>query len=70
MYEAITITMNLLIGLYLFWSILFEIKDIKLQKEWDKEKAMRMCLSTKISKAELCEYYIMFCKRNNCKVEF
>ena len=42
----------------------------KYQKEWNKEKAMRMRSNPKISRAELCEYFVMFCLRNDCKVDF
>ena len=69
-FEAFVITMNVFVGLYLLWTFLIALKDMKCQREWDKEKATRICLNSKISKAELCEYYVMFCKRNNCKVEF
>lgn len=40
------------------------------QKLWDKEKAIKIKINPNISRAELCEYYVMFCIRNNCKVDF
>ena len=46
------------------------ILKIKYQKMWDKEKAMRLRVDPAITKAELCEQYVMFCNRNGCKVEF
>lgn len=42
----------------------------KFQKLWDKEKSMRLKLNPNISNAKLCEQYVMFCKRNDCHVEF
>ena len=46
------------------------LRDRKCQKLWNKEKAMRMKANPKISRAELCEYFVMFCLRNDCKVNF
>ena len=68
--EVLATIINVVIGLYLIASFLVELQDMKYQKEWNKEKAMRVKLKPNISRAELCEYYIMFCKRNNCKVDF
>ena len=51
-------------------SLMFAIRDKIYQKEWYKEKAMRIRQNPKISRAELCEYFVMFCLRNSCKVEY
>ena len=65
---------DLLCDLFIIFCILashmFAIRNRKYQKLWDKEKLMRIRLNPKISRAELCEFYVMFCKRNNCNVEF
>lgn len=50
--------------------IILAVIDREYQKLWNKEKALKSRLNPKISNAELCEYYVMFCKRNNCKVDF
>ena len=68
--KVLAITINVVIGLYLIGRILVDLQDMRCQKEWDKEKALRVKLKPNISKAELCEYYIMFCKRNNCRVDY
>lgn len=62
--------MNLLILSYLLADIILTIRTRKYQKIWNKEKAMRIKIDPNISRAELCEQYVMFCKRNGCKVEF
>ena len=59
-----------IILLYLISNIVFAVRTKKLQKEWNKEKAIKLRLIPRISNAELCEYYVMFCKRNDCKVDF
>ena len=46
----------------------FRVK--KFQKLWEKEKAMRLRIDPTIPRERLCEHYVMFCKRNNCKVEY
>ena len=68
--QVLAIIMNVVIGLYLIGSFLVDMQDMKYQKKWYEEKEMRIKLKPNISRAELCEYYIMFCKRNNCKVDF
>ena len=56
--------------LYVTINIIFLIRNKKYQKLWDKEKAMRVKIDPYITRAELCEYFVMFCKRNDCYVEF
>ena len=51
-------------------TINFLYKNAKYQKMWYEEKAMRKRVNPMITRAELCEQYVMFCKRNDCKVEF
>ena len=69
-FNILAIAMNTLIGVYLLATILFELRKWKFQKIWDKEKQMRLKVKPQISNAELCEQYVMFCKRTDCKVEF
>ena len=69
-FNILVIAMNTLIGVYLLATILFELRKWKFQKIWDKEKQMRLKVKPQISNAELCEQYVMFCKRTDCKVEF
>lgn len=58
------------IFIHLLEEIVSSVRNRKLQKEWADEKEMRLKCTPKITRAELCEYYVMFCKRNDCKVEF
>ena len=68
------IVLNIVCFILFFLSSLFEfglaLRDRKFQKLWDKEKAMRLRIDPNISRADLCEQYVMFCKRNDCRVEF
>ena len=57
----------LLVGLI---AVMLIVRTAKYQKLWEKEKAMRKRVNPRISDLELCDYYVMFCKRNNCDVEF
>ena len=45
-------------------------RNQRYQKLWYAEKAMQIKLNPRISRIELREYYVMFCKRNRCSVEF
>ena len=56
--------------LYVVADLILVIRNNKYQKKWNKEKAMLVRIDPNITRAELCEQYVMFCKRNDCKVEF
>lgn len=58
------------IFLYVVVDLVFAVRNNKYQKKWNKEKAMRIKIDPAITRAELCEQYVMFCKRNDCVVEF
>lgn len=60
----------MLILSYILADIIVSLRDIKCQKKWNEEKAKRMKIDPSITRAELCEYYVMFCLRNDCKVDF
>ena len=60
----------LFVFLYALTDIIFTLRDIKYEKKWKKEKAKLIKIDPAITRAELCEQYVMFCKRNNCKVEY
>lgn len=61
---------EVLIFLYAFADLVYSFRNRKYQKLWNKEKAMRVKIDPGITNAELCEQYVMFCKRNSCKVEY
>lgn len=58
------------IFLYVFVDLIYSIRNSKYQKLWNKEKANRLRIDPAITRAELCEQYVMFCIRNSCKVEY
>jgi hypothetical protein len=62
--------LDLVILFWVVFELVLSIRNIKYQKKWCEEKAMRLRIDPAISRAELCEQYVMFCLRNNCKVEF
>lgn len=66
----IKLTTQLFIFFYVLYDLILAIRDRKYQKKWDKEKAMLVRVDPAITRAELCEQYVMFCKRNNCKVDY
>ena len=55
---------------YVVADLISAIRNAKYQKLWNKEKAMCVRIDPNISNAELCEQYVMFCKRNACKVDY
>ncbi len=60
----------LFVLVYFLIDIVYSIKKIKYQKLWNKEKALQLRIDPAITRAELCELYVMFCIRNNCKVDY
>lgn len=66
----LAVAFDTIVCLYFFAEVLCSIRERKLQKQWNKEKAMRLRIDPAITRAELCERYVMFCKRNDCKVDF
>lgn len=69
-FDILIVIAETLACIYIFADLICSIRNIKYQKLWNKEKAMRLRVDPAISKADLCEQYVMFCKRNGCKVEF
>lgn len=69
-FNILTWVAEIFIFLYVFADLICAVRNNKYQKIWNKEKAMRVRIDPNISNAELCEQYVMFCKRNGCKVEF
>ena len=51
-------------------NLIFINRNRKYQKKWVESKDKLIKLDPKITRAELCEQYVMFCLRNDCKVEF
>ena len=69
-FNILILIVGILILSYILIAIIYSIRKKKYQKLWNKEKAMRIRIDPNISKAELCDQYVMFCKRNDCNVEF
>jgi hypothetical protein len=66
----IDILFILFIFSHLIADLILSIRNIKYQKKWNEYKAKLIKIDPAITRAELCEQYVMFCLRNNCKVEF
>lgn len=69
-YELIRLIIELILLAYILVDLILSREDIRYQKLWYKEKALLIKMKPAISRAELCEYYVMFCLRNDCKVDF
>ena len=69
-FDALGILVEIFIFLYVLADLILVVRNNKYQKKWNEEKAMRVRIDPNITRAELCEQYVMFCKRNDCKVDF
>lgn len=68
--EILCTLLEIFIFLYVIADLIFAARDSKYQKKWDKEKAMLIQIDPNITRAELCEKYVIFRKKNCCNVEF
>lgn len=68
--DILTVIAQVFICLLIFAEILCEIRTRKYQKIWNEKKTFYLKVKPSMSNAELCEQYVMFCKRNECKVDF
>lgn len=69
-FDILGVLVEIFIFLYVLADLVLTIRDIKYQKKWNETKAKLIKIDPAITRAELCEQYVMFCKRNNCKVEY
>lgn len=56
--------------IYFFSDLIIALRNRKYQKIWNQKKAIYLKIDPNITRSQLCEQYVMFCKKNNCKVEF
>lgn len=61
---------ELFILFYIVIDIMLSIRNQKYQKLWRLKKSTLVRIDPAITHAELCEQYVMFCKKNYCKVDF
>lgn len=69
-FDILGILVEIFVFLYVIADFILIIKNNKYQKKWNETKAKLIKIDPNITRAELCEQYVMFCKRNECKVDF
>ena len=57
-------------GIYILSDLLYSLRNAKYQNLWNKEKANIIRIDPAVTRAELCEKYVRFCKKNQCKVDY
>lgn len=55
---------------YVVIDLLISTRNVRYQKLWRLKKSTLLRIDPAITNAELCEQYVIFCKKNGCKVEF
>lgn len=68
--DILFVISEIFLWVFVIASIILMIRSLKYQRLWNKQKAMIVKVDPAITRAELCEQYVMFCIRNNCKVEY
>ena len=69
-FEILMAIIETFIFLYALANFINYVRVKKYQKLWYKEKVILLRAKPRVSNAEICERYVMFCKRNDCKVEY
>ena len=69
-FKIIALFIEILVTLYVICDLILAVRNKKYQKLWRLRKSTLVRIDPAITRAELCEQYVMFCKRNNCNVEY
>lgn len=68
--KILGLTMELFLVFYIVLDIMVSIRNQKYQKLWRLKKSSLVTIDPAITHAELCEQYVLFCRRNGVKVDF
>ena len=66
----IGLTIKLILLMYSIVLIVLIIRNARYQKLWNLKKATLLRVDPMISRGDLCEQIVMFCKRNDCRIDF
>ena len=69
-FKIIAFALELFVCFYVMADLVLAARNVRYQRLWNLNKGNLIRIDPAITRAELCEQYVMFCKRNNCKVEF
>ena len=70
LYKFIGLAVELTIFAYVIIDLFLLARNKKYQKLWKLKKSTLCRVDPAITKAKLCEHYVMFCDKNKCKVKF
>ena len=63
---ALFLIAEIVLIVYFISDFIVGIRNKKYQKKWNKKKSNRIRIDPAITRAELCEEYVYFCKKNDC----
>ena len=69
-FEILGVLIEIFIFLYVVADLVLIVRNNKYQKLWNREKANIVRIDPAITYPQLCEKYVIFCKKNDCKVDF
>lgn len=69
-FQIIGALIECLMIFYVIFDLLIAARNAKYQKLWRLKKSTLLRLDPMLTNADLCEQYVMFCEKNDCKVEF
>ena len=70
LYKFIGLAVEAFILVYAIVNLVLIIRNKRYQRVWKLKKTTLMRVDPAITKAKLCEHYVMFCNKNKCKVKF
>ena len=69
-FKILALLLEITVFLYVVFDLILTARNIRYQKLWRLKKSSLVRFDPAITRAELCEQYVMFCKVNNCKVDY
>ena len=68
--RLICLIISLILLMYSAALIFLIIRNAKYQKLWNLKKETFLRVNPHVSRGDLCDQFVMFCKRNNCRIDF
>lgn len=70
LFQILGLVLEIFLLVYVILDLFMAARNAKYERLWRFKKGTLVRIDPDITRAELCEYYVDFCKKNCCKVEF
>ncbi len=69
-FDVLCVFVEIFMFFYVLFDLVLSIRNRKYQKKWNETKAKLIKFDPMITRAELCEQYVMFRNKYSCNVEY